>query len=223
MSSSFLDICNKCKRPTIETLKEALKERDNLSNSESNFITYMAGFSHYEFAKSLFDEFALQFLGNQLIVFDSFYKKFHIKVLINDLMDLECFSFDTMELSEVQEKPIFKNLSYRNCIVWRNKDGSYIYNLRQEVKNLNFIQYQKYRKDRIVGLEENVFPYEVIDENFTFVVHFITVQRNIDLNLAAVLNKVSSAMFVNEYDDISNLSICKLRKSNEAYFLLPRI
>ncbi|WP_335092635.1 hypothetical protein [Nostoc sp.] len=159
-----------------------MKERDNLSNSESNFITYMAGFSHYEFAESLLDEFELKFINNKSIVFDKLYNKFHLKVLINDLMDLLCFSFDTIEIPDVNKPPIFINRSFRNCIAWRNKDGSYLENIYQEVKNLNFLQLQQYYEDHIVGLQENVFPYEVIDNNLTYVVHIATVQRNIDIN-----------------------------------------
>ena len=154
--NSFLDITNKCQKPTIGALKEALKERDNLSNSESNFITYMAGFSHYEFAESLFDEFGLKFINNKSIIFDSLYKKFHLKVLVNDLIDLPCFSFDTIEIPDVNKPPIFINRSFSNCIAWRNQDGSYVKNIYQELKTLNILQIQQYYEDHILGLQENI-------------------------------------------------------------------
>ncbi|ELS33334.1 MULTISPECIES: hypothetical protein [Pseudanabaena] len=227
MNNHFLDIFNKCKKPTVITLKEALKERDKLSESRSNFVTYMAGFSHYEFAESLFDEFGLAFIYNKLIVFDSLYKKIHVKVLINDLIDLPCFK--TTEILEIEDEPIIKIDSFDNFIAWRNKDGSYIDNLYQEIKDLNYSQYKKYRKDHLIGINENVCPYEINEDGFTFVIHIVTVPRNIDSNLVAILDKVSNAMFIHDYKDRPDLSICpdlsvyKLQVMKDIHCLLCKV
>ncbi|MFM7888320.1 MAG: hypothetical protein ACKPCM_16885 [Pseudanabaena sp.] len=227
MNNHFLDIFHKCKKPTVITLKEALKERDKLSESRSNFVTYMAGFSHYEFAESLFDEFGLTFIYNKLIVFDSLYKKIHVKVLINDLIDLPCF--ETTEILEIEDEPIIKIDSFDNFIAWRNKDGSYIDNLYQEIKDLNYSQYKKYRKDHLIGINENVYPYEINEDGFTFVIHIVTVPRNIDSNLVSILDKVSNAMFIHDYKDRPDLSICpdlsvyKLQIMKDIHYLLRKV
>ncbi len=84
----------------------------------------MTGLSHYEFAESLCDEFGLLFICDRLIAFDSLHEKVHVKVLINDLMDLPCFS--TVKISEFDQQPIINNSSFENVIAWRNKDGFYI-------------------------------------------------------------------------------------------------
>jgi hypothetical protein len=232
MNIRFLDISNKCRKPTVAILKEALEERINLSDSESNFITYMAGFSHYEFAESLLNEFGLIFICDRLIVFDSINRKFHIKVLINDLMDLPCFgsAFDTIEIPENEEDPIiYTNSSFANVIAWRNKDRSWVDNIYKEVKNLNYVQYQEYRDNHIIGVNERIFPYELVHEGIICVIHITTIQRNIHHNLAAVLDRVSNAMFINDDDnqqDLSirpDLSIYKLRKNKDIYCLLRKI
>lgn len=232
MSIRFLDISNKCRKPTVAILKEALEERVNLSNSESNFITYMAGFSHYEFAESLLNEFGLIFICDRLIVFDSINRKFNIKVLINDLMALPCFraTFDIIEIPENEEELIiYTNSSFANAIAWRNKDSSWVDNIHKEVKNLNYIQYQEYRDNHIIGLNECVFPYELVHEGVICVIHITTIQQNIHHNLAAVLNRVSNAMFINDDDnqhDLStrpDLSIYKLRKNKDIHYLLIKI
>lgn len=78
----FTEIVNQCRRPTIDLLREALLGRREFSEAESNFITYMAGFSHHEFAEGLFSDFNLSFLENTSIFFDGENNKFHFKILL---------------------------------------------------------------------------------------------------------------------------------------------
>ena len=65
-----------------------------------------------------------------------------------------------------------------------------------------------------------IFPYEVIEQELIYVVHITTVQRNIDINLTAVLSRISNAIFVNNYHNISSLSISKLREHDDAHHIL---
>ncbi len=219
MNNRFIDISNKCKRPTIVALREALKERDKLSESESNFITYMAGFSHYEFAESLFEEFGLTFICDRSFLFDKYNQKLHLKILINDLMDLSCLN----TIEELDEDIIDSDVSFQNIILWKDTKGIYVENLYGEIGKLNLLQYQEYCENHIIGLNENIFPFNTKINDLDLVLHITTVARNVVVNLATVLNKVSYALFVNDYDDRANLSVSKLRATEDTYILLPKI
>lgn len=218
MSTSFIDILNKCRTPTVITLREALEERTNLSTNESDFITYMAGFSHYEFAEKLFNEFSLVFVDNTSILFDSANNRFHVKILLNDQsLDLE--NFDLSQISENYQLPIFTS-----SIAFRNRDGSYVSNLYNEVKNLNRSQYDEYLLHHIAGLSEDVLPYEIHKNGITFVIHLTRAsQRNTTINLNGVFSRVSTAVFVNSPDNRPNLSIDNLCNKEEIYSLLSKI
>jgi hypothetical protein len=221
MNSNFLDISQKCRRPTVATLEEALRKRKDLSQHESNFITYMAGFSHSEFAKDLLEEFGLKLMLNESVIFDKIHQKIHGKVLINDLVDLPCFS-NAGTPERIEENTISIDY-FTNIIAWRNKDRSFVSNIREEIKNLNSTEYQNYIEQHIMGLEEDVLPYEVIYEDITYVAHIVTVPRNINANLGAVLSQVSNGIFVNGDDERSSLSILNLRLRTDIHHLLSNI
>lgn len=217
MSIGFIYILNKCKTPTVITLKEALGERANLYTNETNFITYMARFSHYEFAEKLFDEFSLVFVDDTSILFDNANEKFHIKFLINDQSDL--VNLDLFQLSEYYQLPVFTS-----SIAFRNKDGSYVSRVYNEVKNLNCSQHDEYMLCHIAGLREDVLSYEINKNGITFVVHFTKVsQRNTTINLEGVFSRVSRAVFVDFPDDRPNLSLNNLCNKEEIYPLLSKI
>lgn len=128
----FLQIIKRCRTPSDAILREALQLREKLSIAESNFISYMASFSHYEFSKILFDEFGLISINDGSIVFDSLHQKYHFKVVINDLMYLPCFS--NIKGYDASDNEIYSDKYFGNYIFWRNQDGSYVTNLYQEKK-----------------------------------------------------------------------------------------
>lgn len=221
MSNQFLDILEKCRIPTITVMREALAKRPHLSTTESNFITYMAGFSHNEFAQKLFDEFGLAFIENTAILFDRFNNKFHIKILLNDLsVDLQ--SLDMGEISQRYQLPIFTSST-----PFRNKDGSFIANanFKNETKNLNGSQLAEYMSHHIAGLREDVISYPVSKNDINFVVHITTVsQRNTFYgNLNLLFNKASACLIANYPDDLPNVSLKNHQIAEEAYPLMSKV
>ncbi len=168
MSSSFVDIYDKFRKPSASVLREALEERNSFSTSESNFITYMAGFSHYEFTAKLLDEFGLKFLDNTSILFDTINKKLHIKILISDQFDLGVLSSQILEMYQLTE---FTNY------------GFYIDKAYDEIKKINHSQFAEYKSDRTISFKEEVFSYETDEKEINLVIHFITIWRNIYVNL----------------------------------------
>jgi hypothetical protein len=224
INSGSLEIFNKCKKPNVAILKEILLARLELSNVESNLVTYMAGFSHYEFAEKILSEFGLTLICKQLIVFDSLQKKFHLKILINDLKIPRCFN-NVQILEELDCNETFSQTtsSFTNIIKWRNKDGSYIDNIRDEISHFDSFQYVEYCKNHLRGVLEDIDSYEIKYDNIIFVLHFITIPKNIDANLDSLLNRVSNAFFSYSYDDRPNLSIYNLRKNYDIYPLLSMI
>lgn len=219
MNTSFVDILNKCHKPSREILREALMARCNLSNVESNYITYIAGFSHYEFAKELFDEFGILLFCNKLVTYDSLQKKMHLKILINDLV----FMMRKNKIKAYDNCSVLSMNSFTNIIKWRNIDGSYIDNVREEIGTLNFSQYKKYCENHIIGIREDIDSYEIKCENLIFVLHFISVPGNISVNINSLLSRVSNAFFSSSYDKMPNLSIHNLKDKHDAYPLMKLI
>jgi hypothetical protein len=220
-SEIFLEIVKKCRQPSIAILREALQVREKLSISESNFITYMAGFSHYEFSESLFDEFKLISIADETVVFDHIHEKYHFKVLLNDLLYLPCFS--NLEGYDENDNEIYSDKYFSNFIIWRNKDGSYVNNSYQERKGLDKNQYQKYCEDHIIGLQEDVFPHEFIHAGKNFVANITTVQKNILNNLSIILNRTNSCIFIHSSDEAPFTSLYKLQENKPIHSLLSKI
>jgi hypothetical protein len=224
MNNNFSAILNKCKTPTFAILKEALIARNELSDAENSFITYIAGFSHFEFAEKLLDEFGLVSLYDRLIIFDNLQKKFHFKILINDLIDLSCLNtMQTSNNGDDNSSFTSKTSFVINTINWRNKDGSYINNIREEIRHLSFCDYKKYCETHMMGILEHVYSWEISHENINFSFHFVNVPRNIDINFSSLLSGVSNVFFANGYDKMPNLSVCNLRKKSDIYHLLSAI
>lgn len=218
MSTQFLDILEKCRIPTITVMREALAERPHLSTSESNFITYLAGFSHNEFAENLFDEFGLSFVEGTDILFDVLNKKFHIKILLNDIYS-NFQSLDREEISQRYQLPIFTS-----SIPFKNRDGSVADNFYKELKKINRFQWDEYFSQHIAGLREDVISYPVSKNNIDIVLHLTTVsQRNTIANLNLLFSRVSACLIANYPDDRPNVSLKNLQNAEEVYPLMSKV
>jgi hypothetical protein len=226
MENTFLDVRRKLYRPTVEVLREALSQRNSFLPIESDLITYMAGFSHHEFAKSLLDEFDLMFVYNNRVLLDKRNQRFHVKALINNPMDLPCFDMNSAFLSNRLGGEGDLNLDdgfFSNSICWRNMDGSYISSLYEETKKLSLPQYHDYCKTHLIGLSENIFPCMMSENEITIVVHFAMIPDNFEINVSSVLDKVSDGLLTCHYNDKSCLSIDKLRENRELFCELSEV
>lgn len=218
MNKSFVEIINACKKPNSELLKQALTERDSLSDAESDFITYMAGFSHYEFTKNLFQQFGLFFLKDTSILFDSINNNFHVKILINDqTLDFESISLEAIAQTE-QAKII------ENRIQFRDQHGTYIDGLSKLLRSMTVEQVQNYVSQSNLGIYEDVVSFRRNLINNSFVIHFVRVgQRNILINLETIFANVIASIFVNFSDKKPNLSLFNLQNKSEIHPLLKNI
>jgi hypothetical protein len=74
-----------CARPSKAALKEALGARNSLSQSEADFLTYLAGFTHYPEAEELLGRFCLEMGAGLPLLFDNRDNTAHVKVFASDL------------------------------------------------------------------------------------------------------------------------------------------
>ena len=218
MNDIFEEITIACQHPTTEILKEALVARNNLSEVESDFITYMAGFSHREFAESLFSEFELSFLRESCLFYDSVNKKIHAKVLINDqTLDMESLDIENIET-------LTRKSSMSNYIKIRSHDGSYIDNLMPIIKNFSPDQMAEYLSSIQFGIHENVISISKKLGEYSLVIHITLVaQRNIYMNLSTLFLGVFGTIFVNSSSDLPNLSLINIKKNREIHSALKDI
>lgn len=218
MSNSFAEIISACKKPNTELLNQSLAQRVLLCEEESDFITYMAGFSHYEFTANLFHQFGLSFIESTSILFDSINKKFHVKILVNDqTLDFESFLLEN--IAQVKQVTIIENR-----IQFRDKNGIYIDSLSKLLRSMSLEQQQDYLSQGNVGIYEDIVSLrKQLADNY-FVFHFVRVgQRNILIDLATIFARVTASIFVNFCDEKPNLSLSNLQYKNEIYSLLKEI
>lgn len=223
MKNIFLNIRQKLYRPTVDILNEALKLRADLSETESDLITYMAGFTHYEFAKNLFNDFGLMLICNDSILFDRYNNRFHVKALINDHMDLPCFNMNFDMEVNASEDEVPDDGFFHNIICWRNIDGGYIDSLYEDTKKFNLSQYHEYCNNHIIGVNENIFPYVLHNQNHSVVIHIAIIPTNSETNVLSVLNRVSNGLFFCHNNDRSHLSTHKIIKQKDLYGQLSSI
>ncbi|WP_448269646.1 hypothetical protein [Nostoc sp. DSM 114159] len=218
MNTTFVEIVNACKKPNTELLKQVLTERSSLSDAESDFLTYMAGFTHYEFTKNLFQQFGLFFIEGTSILFDSINKNFHVKILINDqTLDFESFSLEA--IAQAEQATIIENR-----IQFRDRNGMYIDGLSKLLRSMTVARMQDYLSKSNMGIYEDVVLFRRILLDNSFVLHFVRVgQRNILINLETIFVRVTASIFVNFSDKKPNLSLFNIQNKNEIYALLKNI
>jgi hypothetical protein len=218
MNERFAEIVNKCRKPTAELLTEALVARQEFFEAESNFITYMAGYSHHEFAESLFPHFNLAFLKGTSILFDGNSKKVHIKILMND-QSHHCKKLHLGSIERDYNSPVFMTR-----IAFRNQDGVYVDSLGKQLCGLPGNQARAYIAQGISGISENVVSYQRYLRGYRLVIHFvIATEPNVDINVRTVFSRVTASIFVNSLDDVFNLSPYQFQNRDDLYPLLKSI
>ena len=218
MHDKFTELVNQCRRPTIELLKEVLLSRGEFSEAESNFITYMAGFSHHEFAESLFSDFNLSFLESSSIFFDRNSKKFHFKILIND-QSKYC---NKLNLGRIERD---YGSIFGSRMAFRDKDGLYIDRLGKQLRGCSGEQVRTYIAQGTSGIAENVVSYQRELQGYCLVTHFVLgAEFNVDINLKTVFSRVTACIFANTLQtSFRNLSLYQFQNRPELYPLLKNI
>ncbi|HEY9853667.1 MAG TPA: hypothetical protein V6D28_29625 [Leptolyngbyaceae cyanobacterium] len=219
VNQKLVELRDLCRKPTTELLREALLCRQEFSESESNFITYMAGFSHYEFAESLFSDFNLSFLENTSIFFDGENNKFHFKILLHDKSHY-CAKLHMGRIVRDYNSPMFWSK-----MEFRDKDGLYIDSLGKQLRGCSGEQVRAYIAQGISGVSENVVSYQRDLQGYCVVTHFVrAAEPNTDINVKTVFSRVTACIFVNTCEkSFSNLSLYQFQHRVELYPLLKSI
>ncbi|WP_392534372.1 hypothetical protein [Nostoc sp. C117] len=219
MHQKLKELINLCRKPTIELLRKALLCRQEFSEAESNFITYMAGFSHHEFAESLFSDFNLSFLEGTSIFFDRENNKFHFKILLNDQSHY-CSKLHMGSIERNYASPMFGSR-----MAFRDKDGLYIDSLGKQLRGCSGEQVRAYIAQGTSGLAENVVSYQRDLQDYCLVTHFVgAAEPNVDINVKTVFSRVTACIFVNTMENIFyNLSLDQFQHRVELYPLLKSV
>jgi hypothetical protein len=218
VNEKFAEIVNQCKRPTIKLLKEALISRREFSETESNFITYMAAFSHREFAESLFPAFNLAFLEDTSLLFDRDNNKIHVKILIND----QSHCCKKLHLGSIEYNYGFPVFGSR--MAFRDKDGLYIDSLGEKLRGVSGKEVRAYITQGISSVHENVVSYQQKLQNYCLVTHFVIVaEPNVDINLKTLFSGVTACIFVNSLSNSFNVSIEQFQHRKYLYPSLKSI
>ena len=219
MHQKLEELINLCRRPTIDLLREALLCRQEFSEAESHFITYMAGFSHHEFAESLFSDFNLSFLEGTSIFFDKENNKFHFKILLND-QSLHCSKLHMGRIERDYNSPMFWSK-----MEFRDKDGLYIDSLGKQLRGCSREQVRAYIAQGTSGISENVVSYQRDLQGYRMVTHFVkAAEFNTDINVKTVYRLVTACIFANQEEtSFRNLSLYQFYNRPELYPLLKNI
>lgn len=179
----------------------------------------MAGFSHHEFAESLFSDFNLFFLEGSSIFFDGANNKFHFKILLND-QSRYCGKLHMGKIERDYASPMFWSK-----MEFRDKDGLYIDRLGKQLRGCSGEQVRAYIAQGISGISENVVSYQRDLQGSCVVIHFVTAaEPNTDINVKTVLSRVTACIFANTSGTIfRNLSLYQFQHRAELYPLLKNI
>ncbi|MBD2001854.1 MULTISPECIES: hypothetical protein [Cyanophyceae] len=219
MNEKFAEVVTQCRKPTIELLRKVLAARQGFSEIESNFITYMAGFSHHEFAESLFSDFNLFFLKGTSIFFDKENNKFHFKILLYD-QNHYCSKLHMGRIERDYNSPMFWSK-----MEFRDKDGLYIDSLGKQLRGCSGEQVRAYIAQGTSGISENVVSYQRDLQGYCVVTHFVrAAEPNTDINVKTVFSRVTACIFINTSEkSFYNLSLYQFQHRTELYPLLKSI
>ncbi len=221
MNTKFVEIVNQCRKPTPEILEEALLKRREFAEAESDFITYMAGFSHYEFAKCLFPKFNLTFLEDTSLLLDKENNKIHAKIFIND----QSHHCRKLNLGIIENK--YESSIFQSHMDFRNQDGVYIDSLGKEVHKLGLTggeQQKAYIMKGVSGITENVIAYQKCLKHYSLVIHIvIATASNVDINIKTIFRNITACIFVNPFPGFANLSPARLHDREDLYPVLKNV
>ncbi|WP_420761375.1 hypothetical protein [Nostoc sp. CALU 546] len=182
-------------------------------------MTYMAGFSHHEFAESLFSDFNLSFLEGTSIFFDRENNKFHFKILLNDQSHY-CGKLHMGRIERDYNSPMLGSR-----MAFRDKDGLYIDSLGKQLRGCSGEQVRAYIAQGTSGIAENVVSHQRDLQDYCLVTHFVgAAEPNVDINVKTVFSRVTACIFVNTREnDFYNLSLDQFQHRVELYPLLKSV
>lgn len=179
----------------------------------------MAGFSHHEFAESLFSDFNLSFLEGTSIFFDIQNNKFHFKILLND----QSHYCSKLHMGRIERD--YNSPGFWSKMEFRDKDGLYIDSLGKQLRGCSGQQVRAYIAQGTSGISENVVSYQRDLRGYCVVTHFVrAAEPNTDINVKTVFSRVTACIFVNTSETIfRNLSLYQFQHRAEIYHLLKSI
>jgi hypothetical protein len=222
MNPKIETLVNLCQKPTSESLREILLCRQDFSQSENNFITYMAGFSHYEFAKDLLSDFNLSFIEGTSILFDKVSNKFHFKILINDQAN-RCGKLHMGKIDRNYNS--FGSDFFLSYIAFRDKEGCYIDSLGKQIREYSLDERRAYITQGTSVTSENIVTYQRNLHGYCLVTHFVAAaQPNIDINIGNIFSRVTACIYANTEEGVyRNLSMYLFQDRVELYPLVKNI
>jgi hypothetical protein len=105
-----------CQMPTEEVMRQALAARQSLSRAAGDYISYLAGFTHYEEASPCLPESGLSLAGRPPRLIDTARESVHFKIV---LQNAHLPGLERIALAQKYGAPIFNNR-----VRAQNLDGS---------------------------------------------------------------------------------------------------
>jgi hypothetical protein len=222
---TFLELKELCERPTREVMRTALEARRTLSGEEADFLTYLAGFTHYAEAADILGEFGLEFIQGTALLFDVHQNALHMKVLLNDLY--HCI--ETFTAQHFSQK--YGALTFRNNVAAKHRGGflgnfstfNHHFYLRLGAlpaeekpgfKTEFWSQFEPMLGEYVNSLTENAG--EVDSPSLT--IHFCRIPaRNTGQNFPRLFCNVGAIAVINDGIDRHNTSLKHLREARECY------
>jgi hypothetical protein len=208
---SFKQITRECRRPSPDVLRRALEKRSLFTTEESDFLVYLAGYTHYKEARDVLKETKLMFLDEPGLTYDLENRAIHFKVLISDL---------TLKMSglSIPFVSAWHGISKHENLIKYKVDNSFIENFGEYDNDLPKSERGKMLASLEFGLHEEVIASSKQSRalgNIRLVFHFARIPaRNIAVNLERLFCNVSSVIAVNHPDQMFNLSVERLRQAS---------
>lgn len=133
-TNEFQRVVGLCQRPDQENLRSALQLRNQFTREQADFITYLAGFTHYDIAREILGEFGLVLTSAQVpILIDKPARRVHAKVALIDRT-----GSIAADLLSDGESWISGFPRLANHINLRRRDGTFAGSFSEETSNLDY-------------------------------------------------------------------------------------
>ena len=217
MDNAFNEAVRECTMPTVNALLSALMIRKSLPRDRADFLTYLAGFTHYNESVSILSEVGLEIRPDVPLLYDRRNRTIHLKIFLMDLSQ----EVESLSLSFLSRK--YGSKQFSNRIWWRDVDGEFVTNVNRNQAR-TYTEYLKYMTRLTPGICEEVISYSKPAEaprGTRRVYHFAWAPyRNTHENLRRLFRHVSAVIAVNYPDDMYNLSVKHLKEEIDIFPLI---
>lgn len=222
MPSKNLEISEFCKTPSEVVLRDLLDKQADFNPLERDFLKYVSGFTHADFANNLLSTFEISVSNMFPVIMDRINRTLYVKIIINDL------SKDITSLDPIAMSKTYNTQILANNIALKKINNGFVKDFRQEIKGLTYDELNEYLSLHDPGLYEEVVFYEEqvlhIPDWKRLVLGIACIpHRNTYENLERFFNRVCAAIICNDADDIYNLSIKHLQERSDLFHLLKKI